>query len=262
MKYFIAKVILVDRKFNFCVNRFFCVATTKNGFNMIENRSDLSPSQFIDPSKIEFADYPMEVSVTKAALDRIDYESCENDLQSKIDVWVGMECEKSKRVCTLNSNFFGTMSEYSSAFDDCNVDLSLIRNKVISLYCKLKFSYNVMSVYLPLPRVEINSQNIPSLLFVVPSLKIESGMPIKVSIYDQRSFTLLSKLPECLHKGEKFIYLNPIYILGTFSSVDEFPMEVKFSASIAPNLLRMEMDYQNGAWRLAAIQRKLFQDES
>ncbi len=200
------------------------------------------------------SNFPVEVSVTKAALDRIS-ECAQNGLDAKIDIWIDTKCGKSQRLCTLKSSLFQRMTEYSSVFKNADNNLSDIQDAVDLLYQRLFVENYIMGFIAPKPRVENNSLGISSLIFIVPSFKIEKRELIKNNQLDLKSFSGVSQRFQRLLLSEEFVSLSPNFIIGSASFIQEFSMEINFSMKVAPNLLRMEMDYKDCDWLLFAMQQ-------
>ncbi len=219
--------------------------------NMIEDRYQIDGVDFPVSLESNLDDYPMEVSLTGAALEKIA-DCFYNNRYSKIDIWADMKSGKLQRVCTINSGLFGLMMKYSIVFKSLDTSIPSIDNSVYSVYQRLLVNYSFLDALLLKPRVENNSWDVPSLVFPVPSFKIERPESGKVGLFENRTFSVLPKEVEC----DKVVSLNPVYILGKLSYTTEYSMEVKYSETVAPNFLRIEMDYREGEWKLVAIQRK------
>ncbi len=189
---------------------------------MIENRAVMSD------------DYQMEVSITKEAINKLIEEKA-NSFKPKIEIWARYTTSKtSYRVRTLNSYLFKLMLRFSHVFNDSLDYLPFIAGKVDRTFEDVRSDYKKFGLLIIRPHVELNSWGVSSLIFSLPSLKIKKDEHVQ----DEK---------------EKLIFV-PIYILRNIYNERKFPMEIKISAKIAPNLLHMEMDYENGAWRFAAIQ--------
>ncbi|MBA3602054.1 MAG: hypothetical protein H0W50_00045 [Parachlamydiaceae bacterium] len=226
---------------------------------MIKDICEIGGVNYPESLESEVGTYPMEVSVTGAALKKIT-QCYFNNLYSKIDIWAAMKSGKSQRVCTLNSGLFGLMMKYNIVFKSCDACVPCLDNSIYEVYHRLLINYSFLDALTQRPRLENNFWNIPSLVFPVPSFKIERPEFAKVSLFDYHSFSVRPE-EECTHDRDRIMSLSPVYIIGKPSFAQEHFMEVKFSATVAPNFLRMEMDYQDGEWKLVAIQRKQVEPE-